>query len=321
MGADPHAAAPRRRQTGPSEAHVSWRDGMAGSVSAAALGARPSLVSAPRARATARLNASSTTAQPYLFIFGIPGPEEHPGPSIQAARPPAVAPTMIAAQLAALPAQSPDQRFLALVAVQQSSTATQVVLSVVDSSTAAIVARGNLDLPHVTAESLLLVTPAFAADSATVGLVLSVTVRSNISTISNLNPNTGQMPKVPTATWTSHHELAYFDVRSQLFNGPFDLADGASLARVSVIADDKDLFLWTVREAIAARSPKGFKSRLPIRPVQRLAAYPLGSAQARFSVPTAEPWPVSGEPVTLLPTGEIARLAYPPTGHVYSPRT
>src|SRR5258708_23893600 len=149
MGADQPAAAPRRRQTGPSEAHVSWRDGMAGSVGAAAVAALPSLVSAPRARATARLNASSTTAQPYLFIFGIPGPEEHPGPSIQAARPPAVAPTMIAAQLAALPAQSPDQRFLPLVAVQQSSTPTQALLALVDSLTAAIVSRGNLGLSPV----------------------------------------------------------------------------------------------------------------------------------------------------------------------------
>ncbi len=330
MGA--RSRAPDRVKTPPGDAGLTRRGLLAGSVGAAALVALPAgaaLASGTRAARTASGAAarpgSHAMTPPNFFIFGIPGPADSPGPSMQAARAPgagkatAAAPAPLATGLAALPAQSPDKRFLALTAVRQSAAGLRVAVSVVDSSTAAIVARGILDLSRVSRESMLLVTPTFAADSATVGLVLSVTAPANARTIRKLHPNTGQMRQVEAATWTSHHELAYFDVRTSTFAGPFDLADAPSLARVTALADDRHLYLWTVPEARAAGSGKAFKSRPSARPVPQLAAYRLGSARPSFQVSTADPWPVSGEPVTLLPTGEFARLAYARTVQVYSP--
>jgi hypothetical protein len=331
MGA--RSRAPDRRKIQPNDVGLSRRGVLAGSVGAAALVALPAQVAGAVSSRAAALGSNSAAALrsdgaatlPHFFIFGIPGPAESPGPSVQAARAPAVArattaaPLLLASQLAALPAQSPDGRFLALAAIQQSAAGTKVTVSVVDISTAATVARGTLDLPHVSGDSMLLVAPTFAANSATVGLVLSVTVPTNVRTLSKLNPNTGKMRDVSAATWTSHHELAYFDVRTSAFAGPFDLADAPSLARVTVLADDKHLYLWTVPEARLTGSGKAFKSQPSVRPVPHLAAYPLGSGKPSFHVSTADPWPVSGEPVTLLPTGEFARLAYARTVQVYSP--
>lgn len=314
------------RPTGlPGDVGLSRRGLLAASVGAAALVALPAEAAlASGTRAGARPGSRAATP-PNFFIFGIPGPADSPGPSMQAARAPAAGkataalPGPLATGLAALPAQSPDKRFLVLAAVRQSAAGLQVAVSVVDISTAVIVRRGTLDLPHVRRDSMLIVTPTFAANSATVGLVLSVTEPANPRAISKLNPNTGKMREVQTATWTSHHELAYFDVRTGAFAGPFDLADAPSLARVTAIADERHLYVWTVPEARATGSGKAFKSRPSVRPAPRLAAYPLGSGRPTFHVPTADPWPVSGEPVTLLPTGEFARLAYARAVQVYSP--
>jgi hypothetical protein len=337
MRSGSYRAARTRQKPALAETGLTRRGLLAGSVGAAALIALPAQAFAATRAATRAALPSGTSAAtlPRLFIYGIPGPAESPGPSVQAASAPAVsasaaspaaaaAPSLLATQLSAFPSVSPDQRFLALAAVQEPAAAMQVAVTVVDAATAAVVARGTLGLPHVASGSMLLVSPVFAADSATVGLVLSVTVPSDARVISKPDPDTGTMRQVPTATWTSHHELAYFDVATQSFTGPFDLADAPSLARVSAIADDKNLYVWTVAEARpvrAARSAAAFKSQPKIRPVPRLAAYPLGSGRALFSVPTAEPWPVSGEPVTLLPTGEFARLAFGRTVQVYTPTT
>ncbi|HXW44018.1 MAG TPA: hypothetical protein VEL03_04475 [Streptosporangiaceae bacterium] len=305
---------------------------LAGSVGAAALVALPAqVIGAVSARAAALPGTAAATlpgsaaALPHFFIYGIPGPAEAPGPSMQAARAPATGkaaaagPLLVATQLAALPAQSPDNRFLALAAIQESAAGMTVTVSVVDVATAVVVASGTLNLPHVTSDSMLLVTPTFAANSATVGLVLSVTVPTNTKTVSKLNPRSGKMLELPASTWTSHHELAYFDVGTSSFAGPFDLADAPSLARVTTLADDKHLYLWTVPEARPTAAGQAFKSVSWDRPVPSLAAYPLGSGRPSFSVLTADPWPVSGEPVTLLPSGEFARLAYARTVQVYSP--
>jgi hypothetical protein len=331
MRSGSHRAARARQEAPLTQAGLTRRGLLAGSVGAAALIALPAqaFAAARAASPTGTSSGTSAAALPRFFIYGIPGPAETPGPSVQAASAPgaavpaaaAPAPLLVATQLSAFPAVSPDQRFLALAAVQESAAAMQVAVTVVDASTAGVVARGTLGLPQVASGSMLLVTPVFAAGSATVGLVLSVTVASNARVISKLNPDAGQPRQVPTATWTSHHELAYFDVASQSFTGPFDLADAPSLARVSVVADEKNLYLWTVAETRPALSATAFKSQPLIRAVPRLAAYPLGSGRPLFSVPTADPWPVSGEPVTLLPTGEFARLAYGRTVQVYSPAT
>jgi hypothetical protein len=167
-----------------------------------------------------------------------------------------------------------------------------------------------------------MVTPVFAADNKTIALVLSVTIPSNQGQVTKPRNAAGEMATFKTATWTSHHELAYFDRDTASFTGPFDLADAPSLAHITAVADERDLFLWTVDElAAVTRSKTGGKPSPGQRPVTRLAAYPLGSGTPRFSVPAPGPWPGSGDPVVLLPGGGFARLSYARQVEVYSATT
>lgn len=318
MGADRGARAPEQIEIALNRARITRRGLLAGSIGIAALAALPNLPFVTLAAAAGTPVGTTGPLGPQAFVFGIPSPAPQAGASVRAARPPAlqrpavVTSAPIATEVAALPVRSPDGSTLALASVAETAAGAAVSVTLVDAASAAIVSRGTLALRDFPEGALLLVTPTFAPDSATVALVLSITVPTGRRVIRKLNPDTGELRDVPTATWTSHHVLAYFDRRTALFTGPFDLADAPSLAQVTAIAGANDLFLWSIDEAAAIA---------PRQPVSRLAAYPLGSGRARFSVPAVGPWPVSGEPVAVLANGDVARLAYGRQLEVYSARS
>lgn len=318
MGIDRGASAPEDLGITLSEARLTRRGLLAGSIGVAALAVLPRLPSVTPASAAGTAAETAGSLGPQAFVYGIPSPAAQPGPSLHAARPPvlqraaAVTPAPIATELAALPVRSPDGSTIALSTVGESAGEAAVSVTLVDATSAAVVSQGTLTLRNFPDGALLLVTPTFAADSTTVALVLSISVPTNRRTIRKLNPVTGELRDVATATWTSHHELAYFDRGTASFAGPFDLADGPSLARATAIATGSDLFLWSIDEAAAI---------YPRMAIPRLAAYPLGSGRARFSVPAVGPWPVNGEPVAVLASGDVARLAYGRQVEVYSAAT
>jgi hypothetical protein len=222
----------------------------------------------------------------------------------------------VATELAALPVESPDASTLALVTLGSTSGVATMTVLLVDRLSGSIVSSGTLALPAVAEDALVLVTPAFSADSATVALVLSITVPTNQRLITKFNPDSRKPLMIPAATWTCHHELAYFSRRTASFTGPYDLSDAPSLPRVNVGADSEAAFLWTVEEIV-----HGTKGHPQPAPVPRLTAFALGSGASQFSVPAPGPWPVNREPVVTLPSGDIARLVYGCKIQAYSARS
>lgn len=250
-----------------------------------------------------------------FFLYGLRPSHPALGPSLGVgAATSALALSPMGQQLAALPVRSPDGAKIALTSVVEDRFSSALVVSFVDTETGAITEDGSLDLSSLPTGTSLLVTPAFAADSQTLCLVLSITVPGPAVAGTKLDPVTGGLASVNGTTWTSHHALAYFDGNS--FSGPHDLADAPSLARVNAFADDRDLFVWTIEEpaAVIRRLGRG----API-PDPQIAAFPLGSGTARFAAPSPGQWPVNDEPIVRLATGDIGRLVYARDLEVYSP--
>jgi hypothetical protein len=317
------------RRSEDSEQHAARpivrRDLLKGSAGLAVLLAAPDLLGAKHtisAHAPKAGSAKAASSMPYFFIYGIPGPEPSPGPSLGAGRAAAfkgaapVTLAKVATQLAAAPVESPDTSTLALVSVDAASGIATVTVVLVDRLSGSIVSSGKLMLPEVKEGDLLLVTPTFSSDSATVALVMSITVPTDQRLIAKPTPGTGKSQLISSATWTCHHELAYFNRHTGSFAGPYNLSDAPSLPRVNVGADSKAVFLWTVEEILS-----GPNSPPQPAPVPRLTTFSLGSAASQFSVPAPGPWPVNGEPVATLPSGDIARLIYGYRIQVYSARS
>jgi hypothetical protein len=262
-----------------------------------------------------------------VFLYGLPQPQAGNSSSVrgvsrtaQGTFRSALVSAPVSGEHAALPVRSPDGSVLALTSLT-GSPRPALAVSLLDTGSSSALFTGTLPLTAVPDGAQVLVTPVFSADSAVLALVLSVTVPGNWRTVVKTNPQTGLSQSYQAATWVSHHELAYLDRSSGSFSGPFKLDDEPSLARVSVAATATDLFLWTVDEAAALIKAKGFKSGGSVRPTTRLQAFPLGAGKARFTVPAPGPWPVSGEPVQVLPSGDLVRLSYGRVAEIYSAQT
>ena len=283
------------------------------SLGAAVLVAAPELLFPKAGRAGAAAASASN-----FFLYGILDPIADRGPSIEAGRPDAPGPPApVANELAALPVRSPDGTRLALVALGALGAVASVKVSVVDTATAAVVSSGTLTLRDFP-DALIIANLAFAADSALVGVVLSVTVPTNRRMLPKLDPLTGNMRMVEGVTWVSRHVLAYFDSKTGSFAGPFDLADAPSLAHVNVAANGKDLFLWTLTEPAAVM---GTKENPKPAPVPQLSVFPLRSGKARLKIDASEVWPVNDEPIAILGNGAVARLVYGRYLERYAPDT
>src|SRR5215469_6088037 len=228
----------------------------------------------------------------------------------------AASPHLVATKLAALPVKSTDGEFIVLVAKNQMSSSAELKVKVLNARSAACIAEGALTLERIPADAHLLVKPVISSDSRVVALVLSISLATNKTSVNKVDALTNKSMWIPTASWVSHHAIAYFWLDRQTFTGPYDLSDAPSLANTTAICDTSDLFLWTVEELAARSLQKGVLS-----PIPRLSVFPIGSGTARRSIPVPGPWP-GGEPVVKLPTGEIARLVdREGRMQLYSPRT
>ncbi len=285
----------------------------------------PGAVTSPTSAASAGSAdaGAASSASRYVLLYGTPGSSPYHGGSFAAAQTPKVrsgalpAPKSVAAKLASTPVSSPDQSAVALVTVNAVPAGAKVTLTLVDSATAVIEKQGSVSITGVPEGTNILATPVFAPGTTTIAVVLAITEPGATRMIRKIDPLTGGLVTLPGTTYTSHHALAYFDTSSGAFTGPFHLDNAPALALTTAAANGSDLFLWTTAEPQATPSTKGRGSPAPL---PHISAFPLGSGQARFSVPAASPWPAS-EPVVTLPSGDIARLVNGRTVQVCSAKT
>ena len=300
----------------PIDRPITRRTFLKGSVGSAVLLALPGAFLADRADA-----ASAVSGAAPFFIFGVPTPELMSGPGLEggdlAQTAGTVAVSSVATQLATLPVVSSDHGKLAAVGLTETIGGVELAVSIVDMTSGSIVVTGQTSV-SAGSDSMILVTPVFAADSATVAIVLSVSIPSDWKAITKFNPITGGTSSIQGATWTSHHELIYFNYRTSTFAGPFDLADAPSLARVEVAADDQSLYLWTMAEPIAVRGTK--ENPLPA-PIPQLSSFPLGSGTPRLIVPASPVWPGDGGATFAYQKGALGRLVSNGQVEIYSTTT
>lgn len=265
------------------------------------------------------VGAAGANPRRHFYLYGVPAFAPTSAPSVHAgdaagSRTGAVGLTPVAEELAALPVKSQDGSAIALVTIGDRSLRTAITLTIVDTASGAIASRDTLQT-SIQSDAMLLVAPVFTRNATAVGLILSISIPSDWRTITKLDPANGTQTAVRAATWVSHHALAYFDRSSRSFAGPYHLSDAPSLARINAVADEGNVFLWTIKEAAAVRGTRD--NPLPA-PEPEFAAFPLGAATPRFRVSAPGEWPVNGEPTAILPGGEVARLVYGHQVEVYS---
>jgi hypothetical protein len=320
---------PRRAPlTGPDSSGltVSRREMLVGGIGAGALIALPDLSLSGRSSVRATTPAASgSSGSGYVLLYGVPDSAAPPGGSVAVAMSPASRPASlpaakpVAATLAAAPVSSPDQSAVALVTVDSVPGGAKVTLTLVESATAAVRQQGSVTITGIPEGTNIVPKPVFAPGTTTIAVVLAVTEPSNQRLVTKRNPRTGAAIPMQAVTWVSHHELAYFDTSNGDFTGPFSLGNAPALGLTTAAANGSDLFLWSTAEPqpiSAEEKRKGtWKAPLPW-----VSAFPLGSGQARFSVPSPGPW-ASGEPVVTLASGDVARLVNGRTIQVSSAQT
>jgi hypothetical protein len=306
---------------GSDERRLTRRAVLTGGIGTGALLALPDL--GLGGRKVAQTDVTGGAALRYAFLYGTRGTDPAPGGSLVAAamRPASrtaspLTPVPVAINLAAAPVSSPDQTVTALATVNMVSDGARITLTLLDAASAAVAKQGTVTVPGVSRDANVLVTPVFAPGSAIVSLVLAITTPVGKRLVHKAHPHTGG-PVIQWATvWRSHHALAYFDQRSGAMTEPFHLSDEPSLALSTAAANSSDLVLWTTREPQPG-DPAELRAQASL---SRLSVFPLGSGKARLSALAPAPWP-GGEPVSTLPTGDIARLVWGRQVQVCSART
>jgi hypothetical protein len=284
---------------------LSRREMLAGGIGAGALVALPDLSVADRA--AGRSASAAGPGSRYVLLYGTPEATTFPGGSVASALSPASRTTSlpaarpVATQLTSAPVASADQASVALVTVGAAASGAQVTLTVVDAASAVISQQGSLTITGIADGTSILPTPVFAPGTTTIAVVLAITEPTAGGLARKTDPATGRAQVIQPVTWTSRHALAYFDTGTESFTGPFDLGDAPALALTAAAANSSDLFVWTTKE------PQPAKVRPQAPPLPWVSVFPLGSGQARASVPSPPPWPAS-EPVVTLATGDAARL-------------
>ena len=323
----------RRAIPAPRRGRVSRRSVLAGGAAASVLVALPDTLTAASAQAatgaagaTGATGAAGAAPAPtpatpgHFFLYGTTGAAAAPalhgwraqGPR-GAARP---TPLVVGAELAARPARSTDGATVAFPTVGTAPSGATVTLTLVDAATAAVQTTASLRLPGVPQDSSILVRPVFAPGTATVAVVIAVSVPTQWQTFRKASAN-GSNLVTPTATWTTHHVLAYLDRRTGSFSEPFHLGNAPSLAWTDAVADAENLYLWTMREPAVSVGTK--QNPLPAPPPHVLT-FPLGSGRPTRTARSAGAWP-NGATGLVLATGDIARLADGRDLEVYSART
>jgi hypothetical protein len=310
-------ALPKARAAASSGAALSLRrrEILAGGIGAGALIALPDLSLADGAAArSARSASSGGSGSRYVLLYGTPESGPFPGGSVASALSPASrrgsspaakslpAAKPVATQLTSTPVASADQASVALVTVDAAGSRAKVTLTVVDAATAVVSKQGSLTITGIADGTSILPTPVFASGTAIIAVVLAITEPVGHRQARKVDAHTGRTVPMHAVTWRSRHALAYFDQASETFAGPFHLGNAPSLALTTAAANSSDLFVWTTKE------PQPATTRPQPPPLPWVSVFPLGSGQARASVPSPAPWPAS-EPVVTLGSGDVARLA------------
>lgn len=251
-----------------------------------------------------------------FFVYGAADP--HTAPAVSGGRGGSSGLTSVVSDLAAAPVRSQDGTAIACATLNQTSSDATVGIGIVSAASGTVTARGSVYLPDVPADSYVLVTPAFAPDASMLALVLSVSVPTDRATITKVDPTTGKPATLDVIDRASHHEIAYFDCSSGAVSGPFDLADGPSLARVNAATDGHQLYVWSLadpRDYTLTKKPQG--SGL----TPQLSLFEVGQGKPRLQLPAPGPWPVNREPLAVVSSGEVARMAFSREVELYSPQT
>jgi hypothetical protein len=299
---------------------VSRREMLVGGIGAGALIAVPDFSLSARSTTPAALGSSGSR---YVLVYGVPDSAAPSGGSVAVAMSPASrsaslpAAKPVAATLAAAPVSSPDQSAVALVTVDSVPGGAKVMLTLVDSATAAVQQQGSVTITDIQEGTSIVPKPVFAPGTSTIAVVLAITEPSDEHLVTKRDPRTGAAVRMQAVTWTSHHALGYFDTSNGDFTGPFSLDNAPALGLTTAAANGSDLFIWSTAEPqpIPAAQKGSWSAPLP-----RVSAFPLGSAKARLSVPSPGPW-ASGEPVVTLASGDVARLVNGRTIQVSSAQT
>ncbi len=281
-----------------------------GSVGAATLLALPGLSALPSAAAATTMSDKAT--QPLaggypVFVYGIPAQGQGYADTLRAVRPAALGTSasttssVVGEALVTPPAISGDGRTLAFVTVQEQQAPTGVTVSLVDTATGVVSGRAQLRLPQLPPRTFVIVRPVFSANAATLALLLAITIRTPRGTATKRHPDTGALRTITVYDYAAHHELAYLDVSSLSFSGPYDLGDQGTLELANVYADDQNVYVWTMQAPVP-----GPKRSTPVTPV--MATYAIGSGTASYAAAAPGTWPVNNEPIVGLPSGQFVRL-------------
>jgi hypothetical protein len=261
-----------------------------GGAGAAALVTMPDVFASAKTLSGAASSAGAAATQGHFFLYGVNTAEAAHTARVQAAKSPVAraaslpAPVSVTTELAATPVLSPDARLLALAEVAMAAGGASVTVTVISKASGAVARTARLALAGVPADAVVLVTPAFSPSATTLSVVMAISVPSGPRMVRKADPRTGGSLLVPSATWRSHHALAYLDLRSGALAGPFRVEGGPSLALSTAVATDSELFLWTTADPQAVAPGKGQSAPLPW-----VAAFALGTAKARFSAPSSAP--------------------------------
>lgn len=253
---------------------------------------------------------------PHFFLYGTTGPRTRSGvEDRQVPGSGAGSASNVVTGLDVAPVRSADGSTLALVSSSATGAARSVTLTLVDTATGATTSSKTLALPDASPAASILTKPVFAGTD-TVVLLVAVSEPSEARTL-HKTPATGRAAVTTSHTWTTHHQVAYFDRAKSAFAGPYALRLGADpyLALTDAAADSKHLYLWAVRDYSRIRLGKGAAN--PALTTEFFAV-PLGSGTPAAAIASRGAWP-SGTDAAILPGGQVARVLAGRDLEVFSP--
>ncbi len=289
---------------------------LAGGLGITALIALPDVLAASPAYAAQSAAGDSASAAPHFFLYGTTGPRTHA--AVEDRKAPeagASSPSNVVTGLDLAPVRSADGGTLALVSTSPTGSARSVTLTLVDTRSGATTSAKTLALPHASSAASILTKPVFAG-ADTVVLLVAVSEPSQPRTIRK-TPASGRETVTTGYTWTTHHQVAYFDRRTSAFSRlhPVRLGSNPYLTLTDAAADSTHLYLWAIQDYSRIRLDKG-AARTSL--TTEFFAIPLGSGTPAVATASRGPWP-SGAGAQILSTGHVARVVAGRDLELYSP--
>jgi hypothetical protein len=293
---------------------------LAGGLGITALVALPDILAGSPAYAAQTPGSGSTPAPavPHFFLYGTTGPRTPAGIEDRQSPAPGSGPASnVVTGLDLAPVASADGSTLALVSTSPMGASSRAVtLTLIRTPSGATIARTALALPDASPAASILAKPVFAGPD-TVVLLVAVSEPSGPRTVRKL-PAAGR-PAVTTGyTWTTQHQVAYFDRGTSAFSGPYPLRLGPDpyLALTDAAADSTHLYLWVVQDYSRTRLGKNAATTTPV--TTEFLAVPLGSGTPDTVTASPGAWP-SGAQARILAGGRVARVLAGRDLEVYSP--